>query len=202
VALGARKDSDFSAAVWLIGLDGWHDARLGSGGSATLSVTGRCRIRGGDGTSMVPRFPGSLVNTAHFPKTLARMSEPVACQCVGSGTGLSLMGRPSFCPLALWLPSQFEKEPLDRSRENSGKWSKLTSVNGRKCAALTTGLAANLRIPDETVPASPCAGAVSLAGKKPPRAGLNVTSSGRQCGLGGISAATTSSSFAIIWTSK
>jgi hypothetical protein len=25
----------------LIGMDGWHDARLGSGGSATLSVTGK-----------------------------------------------------------------------------------------------------------------------------------------------------------------
>jgi hypothetical protein len=42
-ALGARKDSDFSPAVEWIEMDGWHDARLRSGGSAKLSVTGNCR---------------------------------------------------------------------------------------------------------------------------------------------------------------
>jgi hypothetical protein len=41
VARGARQDSDFGPAVWWIGMDGWHDVRLGSGGSATLSVTGK-----------------------------------------------------------------------------------------------------------------------------------------------------------------
>ena len=42
-ALGARQDSDFCTAVEWIGMGGWHDARLRSGGSATLSVTGNCR---------------------------------------------------------------------------------------------------------------------------------------------------------------
>jgi hypothetical protein len=42
-ALGARKDSDFSPAVEWIAMGGWHDARLRSGGSAKLSVTGNCR---------------------------------------------------------------------------------------------------------------------------------------------------------------
>jgi hypothetical protein len=42
-ALGARKDSDFSTAVEWIGMSGWHDARLRSGGSAILSVTGKSR---------------------------------------------------------------------------------------------------------------------------------------------------------------
>jgi hypothetical protein len=42
-ALGARKDADFSAAVEWTGMGGWHDARLRSGGSAVLSVTGNCR---------------------------------------------------------------------------------------------------------------------------------------------------------------
>jgi hypothetical protein len=41
VALGARQNSDFGPAVKWIGMDGWHDARLGSGGSAILSVTGK-----------------------------------------------------------------------------------------------------------------------------------------------------------------
>jgi len=42
-ALGARKNSDFSTAVERVGMDGGHDARLSSGGSAILSVTGDCR---------------------------------------------------------------------------------------------------------------------------------------------------------------
>jgi hypothetical protein len=42
-ALGARKDSDFSTAVEWIRMGGWHDARLRSGGSVILSVTGNCR---------------------------------------------------------------------------------------------------------------------------------------------------------------
>jgi hypothetical protein len=42
-ALGARKDADFSTAVECIGMGGWHDARLRSGGSVMLSVTGNCR---------------------------------------------------------------------------------------------------------------------------------------------------------------
>jgi hypothetical protein len=36
-ALGAGQDSDFGPAVKWIGVDGWHDARLGSGGSARHS---------------------------------------------------------------------------------------------------------------------------------------------------------------------
>jgi hypothetical protein len=42
-AFGAREDSDFSTTMEWIGLGGWHDARLRSGGSAKLSVTGNCR---------------------------------------------------------------------------------------------------------------------------------------------------------------
>jgi hypothetical protein len=44
--------------------------RLGSGGSAILSVTGSCRWRGGDGTNMRFRVPESAVNTAHIPKKI------------------------------------------------------------------------------------------------------------------------------------
>jgi hypothetical protein len=40
---GAREDSDFSTTMEWIGLCGWHDARLRSGGSGKLSVTGNCR---------------------------------------------------------------------------------------------------------------------------------------------------------------
>jgi hypothetical protein len=42
-AFGAREDSDFSTAIEWILMGGWHDARLRSGGSAILSVTGNCR---------------------------------------------------------------------------------------------------------------------------------------------------------------
>jgi hypothetical protein len=42
-AFRARKDSDFSSAEEWIEVGGWHDARLRSGGSAILSVTGNCR---------------------------------------------------------------------------------------------------------------------------------------------------------------
>ena len=42
-ALGAGENSDFSTAVEWIRMGGWHDARLRSGGSAILSVTGDCR---------------------------------------------------------------------------------------------------------------------------------------------------------------
>jgi hypothetical protein len=43
-------------------------ARLGSGGSAILSVTGGCRRRSGDGGNMRFRVPESVVNAAHIPK--------------------------------------------------------------------------------------------------------------------------------------
>jgi hypothetical protein len=44
--------------------------RLGTGGSATLSVTGICREGGGDAASMRPRSRGLLVNTAHILKEI------------------------------------------------------------------------------------------------------------------------------------
>jgi hypothetical protein len=37
-----------------------------SGGSAKLSVTGRRRRGGGDGTNMISRVPELLVNIAHI----------------------------------------------------------------------------------------------------------------------------------------
>ena len=43
-----------------------HHARLRSGGSATLSVTGNGQMADGDGTKMRFGFPESLVNIAHF----------------------------------------------------------------------------------------------------------------------------------------
>ena len=45
-------------------------ALLGSGGSATLSVTDDGRWRGGDGTRMRLRVPEPLVNIAHIPKEI------------------------------------------------------------------------------------------------------------------------------------
>src|ERR1700730_4382982 len=40
----------------------------GSGGSTTLSVTDRCRWRGGDGTSMRLRVSTSMINIAHISR--------------------------------------------------------------------------------------------------------------------------------------
>jgi hypothetical protein len=40
--------------------------RLGQGGSLTLSVTGRCRYRVGDGHSLEPLPFPALFNFAHF----------------------------------------------------------------------------------------------------------------------------------------
>jgi hypothetical protein len=91
-ALGARQDSDFGPAVKWIGMDGWHDARLGSGGSATLSVTGKSLYGAVMENSMRFRVPEPLVNIAQFlkqitaspmsgsgrsPRFLLRASQPV-----------------------------------------------------------------------------------------------------------------------------
>jgi len=55
-AFGAVQNSDrYSAKNW-IGLSGQHDAPLGPGGSATLSVTDRCQWWGGDRTSIFLGF--------------------------------------------------------------------------------------------------------------------------------------------------
>jgi hypothetical protein len=70
-ALGARQDSDFGPAVKWIGMDGWHDARLGSGGSATLSVTGKS-LYGAvmETVCMLFRLPEPLVNIGQFLKQI------------------------------------------------------------------------------------------------------------------------------------
>ena len=70
-ALGARQDSDFGLAVKWIGMDGWHDARLGLGGSATLSVTGKSLYGAVMENSMRFRVPEPLVNIAQFLKQIA-----------------------------------------------------------------------------------------------------------------------------------
>jgi hypothetical protein len=69
-ALGARQDSDFGPAVKWIGVDGWHDARLGSGGSATLSVTGKSLYGAVMENSMLFRVPESVVNIGQFLKQI------------------------------------------------------------------------------------------------------------------------------------
>jgi hypothetical protein len=49
-------------------MGGWHDARLRSGGSVILSVTGNCRQRRGDGSSILFQGSEALVTIAHFSK--------------------------------------------------------------------------------------------------------------------------------------
>src|SRR5258706_5907819 len=51
-ASGAVQNSDLRNAQTGLGLSGQHDAPLGPGGSATLSVTDRCQWRSGDRTSI------------------------------------------------------------------------------------------------------------------------------------------------------
>ena len=58
-AFGAREDSDFSTAVEWILMGGWHDARLRSGGSAKLSVTGKCRQGAVIEPACSPRSPAA-----------------------------------------------------------------------------------------------------------------------------------------------
>jgi hypothetical protein len=67
-AFGAREDSDFSPAVDWIWIGRWHDARLKSGGSVMLSVTGNCRQGAEMGASMLSWVSESLVTIAHFSK--------------------------------------------------------------------------------------------------------------------------------------
>ena len=55
-ASGAVQNSDLNSANDWIGLSGQHDAPLGPGGSATLSVTDRCQWRSGDRTSIFLGF--------------------------------------------------------------------------------------------------------------------------------------------------
>ncbi len=55
-ASGAVQNSDLRNAQTGLGLSGQHDAPLGPGGSATLSVTDRCQWWGGDRTSIFLGF--------------------------------------------------------------------------------------------------------------------------------------------------
>jgi len=50
-------------------MDGWHDARLGSGGSATLSVTGKSLYGAVMEQHALP-VPEPLVNIAQFLKQI------------------------------------------------------------------------------------------------------------------------------------
>ena len=70
-APGARQESDFGPTVKWIGMDGWHDARLGSGGSAILSVTGKSLYGAVMENSMLFRAPQPLVNIGQFLKQIA-----------------------------------------------------------------------------------------------------------------------------------
>ena len=51
-------------------MDGWHDVRLGSGGSATLSVTGKSLYGAVMENSMLFRVPEPLVNIGQFLKQI------------------------------------------------------------------------------------------------------------------------------------
>jgi hypothetical protein len=94
-AFGAVQNSDrYSAKNW-IGLSGQHDAPLGPGGSATLSVTDRCQWWGGDRTNILFRF---RINIAHFQKL--RLFPAMTIRTVPQRMAQKkrrLLSRPSSC---------------------------------------------------------------------------------------------------------
>jgi hypothetical protein len=123
---------------------GWTDGMMlaldRAGARHSQSPVG-AEYRGGDGTSMVPGYRNRWSILLNSRKHQRGCPSPAAFQCVGPGTRCHL---PSVAP------------------EKFGKWSKLTSVKGRKCAGLTMGSQPTCEFQKETAPAPPCAGAVSF----------------------------------------